>query len=138
MANEIVVGYDGSEGARTALTAAIDMAKKLSADLVIVYGYEVSKFGGEVTDLAAALLEQGQSLVAEAGQIANEAGLDARVEVIDEHPAEAIADLATALGAQMIVVATRRGEKPLRGVIVGSMAPKLLHLATVPVLVVPA
>jgi nucleotide-binding universal stress UspA family protein len=136
MAGEIVVGYDGSTGAHTALTAAIDMAKKLSGDLVIVYGYEVSKFGGEVTDLAAALRDQGQKLVAEAGQTANAAGLDARVEVVAAPPAEAIVDIATAAGAQMIVVATR-GERPLRGVIVGSMAPKLLHLATVPVLVVP-
>ena len=137
MANEIVVGYDGSEGAHTALTVAIDMAKKLPGDLVIVYGYEVSKIGGEVTDLAAALREQGQKLVAEAGQIANAAGLDARVEVVAGHPAEVLVDIATAAGAQLIVVATR-GEKPLRGVLVGSLAPKLLHLSTVPVLVVPA
>ena len=137
MAGEIVVGYDGSSGARAGLDAAIDMAKKLSGDLVIVYAYEVSRFGGEVKDLAAALLERGQALVVEASQIANAAGLDARVEVVEAHPAEALVDVASSAGAQLIVIATR-GEKPLRGVLVGSLAPKLLHLATVPVLVVPA
>jgi nucleotide-binding universal stress UspA family protein len=137
MAGEIVVGYDGSTGARAGLDAAIDMAKKLGGDLVIVYGYEVSRIGGEVADLAAALLERGQSLTAEAAAIAREAGLEPKVQVVEAHPAEALADVAAALGAQMIVVATR-GERPLRGVLVGSLAPKLLHLATVPVLVVPA
>src|SRR4051794_5914688 len=128
MAGEIVVGYDGSNGARAGLDAAIDMAKKLGGGLVIVYGYEVSKIGGEVADLAAALLEKGQALVVEAAEVANAAGLDARVEVVEAHPAEALSDVASAADAQMIVVANR-GERPLRGVLVGSLAPKLLHLA---------
>src|SRR5262245_24686922 len=137
MAGEIVVGYDGSTGARAGLDAAIDMAKKLSTGLIIVYGYEVSKFGGEVTDLAAALRERGEALTVEAAEIARAAGLDPQTEIVEASPAEALADSAENARATMIVV-SNRGERPLRGIIVGSLAPKLLHVASVPVLVVPA
>jgi nucleotide-binding universal stress UspA family protein len=137
MAGEIVVGYDGSAGARAGLDAAVDMAKKLSTGLIIVYGYEVSKFGGEVADLAAALRDLGEALTVEAAEIARAAGLDPQTDVVDGHPAQALADAAADAGAQMIVV-SNRGEGQLRGIIVGSLAPKLLQVASVPVLVVPA
>ena len=136
MAGAVVVGYDGLLGAKAALEKAIDMAKRLEAELVIVYGYEVSKVAGEVSDLAAALRESGESLVAEAADQARAAGIEPRQEVREGDPAQALATMGTEVGAEMIVVGTR-GERPLLGAILGSLCHKLLHLSTVPVLVVP-
>jgi nucleotide-binding universal stress UspA family protein len=136
MAGTIVVGYDGLDGAKAALAKAIDMAKRLDAELVIAYGYEVSKIGGEVTDLAAALREMGETLVAEAADQARAAGIEPRQEVREGDPAHVLAGLGTELRAEMIVVGTR-GERPLLGAILGSLCHKLLHISTVPVLVVP-
>jgi nucleotide-binding universal stress UspA family protein len=136
VAGEIVVGYDGSEGAKAALTHASDLAARLKAGLVVVYGYEVSPIGGEVLDLAAALREMGEKITAEAEAQTRAAGLQVTTVVREGDRAEALAAVAAEVGAAMIAVGTR-GELPITGVILGSIAHKLLHVSTVPVLVVP-
>ena len=52
-------------------------------------------------------------------------------------PAPLIADAAAREGADVIVTGTR-GHTALAGVIVGSVAQRLLHVAPCPVLVIPA
>jgi nucleotide-binding universal stress UspA family protein len=136
MAGEIVVGYDGSDGAKSALATAVDLAGRLGAELVIFYGYEVSRLGGEVADYAAALREVGEQVTREAADQARAAGLEPRTVLEEGAPAAALAAFASENGAAMIAVGTR-GERPLTGVILGSIAHKLLHLSDVPVLVVP-
>jgi nucleotide-binding universal stress UspA family protein len=136
MPGDVVLGYDGSEGARKALAAAIELADALNRKLVIAYAYEVSAFGGEVQDLAKTLRERGEGVLAEAATTARGAGLDPETTVISGDRAEALATLAADRGAGMVVIGTR-GENPLKGLILGSVAHKLLHLSPAPVLVVP-
>jgi nucleotide-binding universal stress UspA family protein len=136
VAGEIVIGYDGSDGAKAALEKAIDLAGRLQVGLVIVYGYEVSPVGGEVTDFAAALREMGEKTAAEAEVRARAAGLEPTIVVREGDRAEAVAAVASEIGAAMIAVGTR-GERPITGAILGSIAHKLLHVSSVPVLVVP-
>lgn len=137
MAEEIVLGYDGSAGGKVALAVACDLAKQLNRKLVIAFAYEVSKFGGEVQDLAHALREHGQEVVDEAVAKAHEDGLETETVIEHGDNAEALARIAQERGASMIVVGTR-GEAALRGLVLGSVSHKLLHLATTPVLVVPS
>jgi nucleotide-binding universal stress UspA family protein len=132
----IVVGYDGSEGAKSALAAAIDLAIRIDGELVIAYGYEYSPLGGEVADLAAALREMGEKLTAEAAERAHNAGLEPRQVVREGDPAQVLAELGKEVEAIAIAVGTR-GERPLVGAILGSLCHKLLHVAETPVLVVP-
>jgi nucleotide-binding universal stress UspA family protein len=136
VAGEVVVGYDGSDGAKGAMAAAIDLASRLGAGIVIVYGYEVSRLGGEVSDYANALRELAERTLAEAAEQARAAGLEPRVVAEEGDPAQVLANLAAQTQAAMIAVGTR-GERPITGAILGSLAHKLLHVATVPVLVVP-
>jgi nucleotide-binding universal stress UspA family protein len=136
MSDEIVLGYDGSDGGKAALEVAINLSRQLDRTLVIAYAYEVSQFGGEVQDLGRALHERGDALGAEALARAREAGVDAESVVEHGDKAEALARLASDRDAGMIVVGTR-GESTLKGLVLGSVAHKLLHLATTPVLVVP-
>jgi nucleotide-binding universal stress UspA family protein len=56
--------------------------------------------------------------------------------VISGDRAEALAKLAADRGASMVVIGTR-GEALVKGLILGSVAHKLLHLSPAPVLVVP-
>ena len=136
MSKPIVTGYDGTDGSKAALGAAIELADRLSCELVIGYGYEYSRLGGEATDLAKALRELGENLTAEAAERARNAGLEPRLVVREGDPAHVLADLGKELDATAIVVGTR-GERPVVGVILGSLSHKILHVSEVPVLVVP-
>jgi nucleotide-binding universal stress UspA family protein len=134
MPGPIVVGYDGTEGAQAALAEALRLAGALDAEVVVAFAYWVNPLGGEMADFSATLRERGETLLVEALETARSAGVAARAELLDQRPAEGLADLAAATGAQMIAVGTH-GEAPLRAVIVGSTPHKLMHLSEVPVLV---
>jgi nucleotide-binding universal stress UspA family protein len=136
MAGELLVGYDGSDGSKAALKVAVDLAKQLGEKLVIVYAYEVSQFGGEVQDLAKTLHERGEQVNGDALATAKEAGVDVESVVQSGDRADSLASLASERGASMVIVGSR-GESPLKGLVLGSVAHKLLHLSTTPVLVVP-
>ncbi len=67
---------------------------------------------------------------------AEAAGVQAVVEVVDDRPAPALVAAADTHDAEVIVVGTWN-ESPLRGLLLGSVAHKLLHLSDRPVLCVP-
>jgi nucleotide-binding universal stress UspA family protein len=137
MAGEIVIGYDGSDNARAALDVAIELARKLDQKLVIAFAYEERQLGGEIQDYARAVRERGVEVTREAGDIAEQAGLDPELAIErGESPAAALAELAKQRGASMIVAGSR-GESALKGLLLGSVAHKLVHLSATPVLVVP-
>jgi nucleotide-binding universal stress UspA family protein len=136
MAGEIIVGYDGSGGSREALTQAIALARDLSAPLVVAYGYHAPAIGGETADYVTALRELGQNATDEAKALAHEAGApEPEVVVESGHPADVLSEIAANRQARMVVVGSR-GEHPLRGWLLGSVAHKLVHISEVPVLVV--
>jgi nucleotide-binding universal stress UspA family protein len=137
MAGEIVLGFDGTEGARAALGEATRLANGLRVPLVIAFAYHSSPLGGEVKDLHDALVERGHTVTEEALGVARSAGVDARAELVHDHPAPGLAGLAEQLGAQMIVVGSY-GESPLKGAIIGSTPHRLIQVSATPVLVVRA
>jgi nucleotide-binding universal stress UspA family protein len=136
MAGEIVIGYDGTESAQAALGTALELAKDTGSNLVIAYGYDPTRMGGEVRDLDLQLEERGREVTNEAAEKAKEAGVEAETAVVKEKPSAALAELAKTLGARFIVVGSY-GERPITGAILGSTPHKLLHIAEVPVVVVP-
>jgi nucleotide-binding universal stress UspA family protein len=130
----IVVGYDGTDGARAALREAVALAEALGDGVVAVFAYTVGRLGGEVSDYAEALHEHAQTVLEEARSIGGEA-LEA-VE-LQESPAQALIAVAEERDARMIVVGSY-GERPLKSALVGATPNKLLHLAERPVLIVRA
>jgi nucleotide-binding universal stress UspA family protein len=134
---DIIVGYDGSDGARAALDTALEAGGALGDRVVIAFGYHIQKLGGEVLDYAKAVQERAQEAVDHGVHQAQAKGVEVESVVIERHPAQALADLAKERNARMIVVGTH-GESPLKGALIGSTAHKLLHISAVPVLVVPA
>jgi nucleotide-binding universal stress UspA family protein len=64
-----------------------------------------------------------------------EAGVEVEVVLRAERPVEALLALASERQARLMV--GTYGESPLRSAILGSTPHKLLHLSTVPLLVVP-
>jgi nucleotide-binding universal stress UspA family protein len=132
----LVVGYDGSECAGTAIGKAIDLARELDDELVIVFGYEPGGYGEEHTAHREAVREVGERLTAQALERAAEAGVAAEVALVDERPVDALVKIGRERDARAIVVGSY-GESPLKGAILGSTPHKLLHLADRPVIVVP-
>jgi nucleotide-binding universal stress UspA family protein len=137
MRSGIIVGYDGSECAKAALRAALEVGKAYGEKVTIAFGYELSPVGGELHDYHAALKELATKRVTEATELAATDGAEVEGVILEEEPAKGLAELAAERDARVIVVGTH-GESPLRGALLGSTPHKLLHLANRPVLVVPS
>ena len=103
--------------------------------MVAAFAFGTPPVGGEVADLSATLRERGESVLEEGMRTLRAAGVDARAELLDTKPAEGLVALADREDAQMIVVGSY-GERPLRGVLLGSTPHRLVHLSQRPVLVV--
>jgi nucleotide-binding universal stress UspA family protein len=133
----MVVGYDGTDGARAALDAAVALAAELNDSLVVVFAHQVSRLGGEVHDYEEALLERGRGVLEQARGIAREGGLEPELVIREQSSAEALIEVADEHDARLIVVGSY-GERPIKSALVGSTPTRLLHLSQRPVLVVRA
>ena len=60
---DVIVGYDGSDGARAALDTALETSSAFGDRVVIAFGYHVQKLGGEVQDYAKAVQERAEEVV---------------------------------------------------------------------------
>ena len=133
-----VLGYDGTDGARAALDAAVGAGggagrrRSLSSSPM-----HTGRLGGEVRDYDEALREHGRGVLEEARSIAREAGVEIELVLRELSPAEALIAVADEHDARMIVVGSY-GERPLKSALVGSTPTRLLHLSERPVLVVRA
>jgi nucleotide-binding universal stress UspA family protein len=139
MAGDIILGYDGSDGAKAALAVAVSVARAFDAPLSIVFGYEPNPMGGETADYKDKLEKIGDAMVGTA--VAEAKALDPAVRtealVVPLRPVESLLEASVERRARVIVVGGS-GERPIVGAILGSVPHKLLHRSTVPVLVVPA
>jgi nucleotide-binding universal stress UspA family protein len=135
MSGPIVLGFDGTEGARAAVAEVARIAPLLHAEVVVAFGYEASPVGGEVGDLATTLHERGERVTAEAVELLAAAGVTATPAVVPGRIAESLANLADSVDAQMLVVGSY-GQRTLTSLLLGSTPNKLLHLSHRPVLVV--
>ena len=133
----LIVGYDGSDPAHAALDAAIALAQATGDQLVLVFGFADPALGGESADMRTALTELATKRLDEGAERVRAAGLEVETVIAEQEPAEGLSELATERGARMIVVGSR-GEGRIRGLLLGSTPYRLLHVAEVPVLVVPA
>jgi nucleotide-binding universal stress UspA family protein len=138
MSRGVIVGYDGSDCAKAALHAAVEVGRAYGEPVTIAFGYELSPVGGELHDYHAALKELANTRLDEARTLASaeDGGVELDAVIVERAPAEALVELADAREARVIVVGTR-GESPLRGALLGSTPHKLLQMSHRPVLVVP-
>jgi nucleotide-binding universal stress UspA family protein len=134
----IVVGVDGSACSDCAMARAIELASGLGDSLVVAYAVEPPHrtVGDEWKESQLALEEIGKPVVDGAVAKATAAGVYAEPILVPKRPVEALLALASERDARMIVVGSA-SERPLTGLILGSVPHKLLHRSSVPVLVVP-
>jgi nucleotide-binding universal stress UspA family protein len=138
MAGDVILGYDGSDGSKAALSVAVSVAKAFDAPLTVVFGYEPNPMGGETSDYKDQLERIGNEHLAAAVNEAKALDPSVKVEPIVAalRPVESLLEASLEREARVIVVGGS-GERPIVGAILGSVPHKLLHRSTVPVLVVP-
>jgi nucleotide-binding universal stress UspA family protein len=132
----ILMASDGSESAAQALEVAIALAKENGAQLHVV-SVRPPRVAGRA-GAAGPMLEvediHGPEQIAEAAaQHARDAGVTATPHTAHGDVADCIADAATSLGVDLLVVGAHG---PLRGALMGSVAHALIHRSPVPLTVV--
>ena len=133
----VVLGLDSSPGAERALALAVRLAGGLGVPLVLVHGVAPPGGVGEEAGEAREAIEEFDAAVTRPAVAAAEAaGVRTVVQLVDERPARALVDAADEHDAEVIVVGIWN-ESPLRGLLLGSVAHKLLQLSDRPVLCVP-
>lgn len=135
----VVVATDGSDPGDLAMAFAKDVAIDQKSRLLVIYVDElVPGHGG--AHHAQALEPEIKGKIEKQVSALKADGIDADFEIHQvkvSGPAHAIADAASAAGADLIVLGSV-GSGPLKGLLLGSVAHRLLQIAPCPVLVVPA
>lgn len=140
MFTTVIWASDGSENAARALPYARALLAGDDAMLIAVHiALEAPSHRRDAdTRSGAAASEHLESVRALAGELSDQ-GLKVAVKIANyasPQPAQAIADVAREVGADVIVLGTR-GHSRLAGALVGSVTQSLLHIAPCPVLAVP-
>ncbi|HSL96517.1 MAG TPA: universal stress protein [Thermoleophilia bacterium] len=146
----IVLGYDGSDCSKRALTTVAGLLRQLpDARVVVVQGYDIFMgfvppgmtsstlmMAGELEAQVQAVEEAGRRHVDEARAELEEAGIAVETAVSPGGAVPALLQAVEDFSADMIVIGSH-GEGALSGAIMGSTAYRILHRSPVPVLVVP-
>lgn len=144
MSQSIVVGTDGSETASRAVSEAVRLARALDAELHIVSAFDPMRGAGMAAALAGAgaialpeaeLRDGGvESALSAAAAAARSAEVRVTTHAIRGIPADALVEVATAVGAGLIVV----GNRGMHGVkrVLGSVPNSVSHTARCNVLIV--
>jgi nucleotide-binding universal stress UspA family protein len=139
MFKNILVATDGSEQAARALEVARTLATEDGGKLTVVHVVQRIP-GGKAGGLSVHVDEADiQRRVQASVKELTEAGLEVSLKIIDDlhyQPGEDIAEVAREAGADVIVVGTR-GYSAIKGLLLGSVTQRLLHVSDVPVLAIP-
>ncbi len=150
MPSSIVVGTDGSDTATKAVREAVVIAHALGAPLDIVSAYprvseavqrraeahvRSGRLAPEDVHWALNPQEDVEAGLAEAAEIAREAGVEVTVHAREGDPADAILDVAQEQDARLVIV----GNKGMRGakrILMGSVPNNVAHQAPCSVMIV--
>jgi nucleotide-binding universal stress UspA family protein len=128
----IAVGYDGSDGARDALSLARVMGRgKAELTVVRVFGRHELLHEVEPTPLHRAAEKHREALMAEARAAASELGANATT-ILADSPATGLERAAAELDADLLVVGPS-GRSRAGQILAGGVALRLLHGAPFPV-----
>jgi nucleotide-binding universal stress UspA family protein len=140
----IVVGTDGSETARKAVDAAVELAKLTGARLELVSAYEPvpsQRLRAEARHVPEDLQwmvnprEDVDATLSEAAERVAGAGAEARTYAREGDPADAILDVAEELGSDLIVVGNK-GMTGAKRFLLGSVPNRVSHHAPCAVMII--
>jgi len=146
MYRHILIPTDGSEFAQKAIPQALELAKKIGAKvtaIVVEHSFDVynvpeSKMYSMTKEYAAYakhIKEHASKVLDDVAQAAKDAGVACNaMQVVHDHPYEAIIKTAEKEGCDLIVM-TSHGRSGISGLVLGSVTTKVLTHTKIPVLV---
>jgi nucleotide-binding universal stress UspA family protein len=142
MDDSIVVGTDGSETAKQAVTEAVRLAKALGASVHVVSAYEPLR-GVRVTGAPEGAAQvwhplpddKVDSILSQATAGVRLAGVEVTPHAVRKDPADALLEVAETVDATMIVVGSK-GMHGARRLALGNVPNKVSHQARCNVLIV--
>ena len=142
-AGRVVVGVDGSDAARAALSAAVEEAARTAAVVEVVASYVLADHWTDLHSVLIPTADQVRAEVRGAAEVvvrevlaerpAGDPVPDVRLEVVEGAAQDVLVDAAA--GADLLVVGSR-GRGPVRGILLGSVALHCAMHAPCPVVVV--
>ena len=142
----VMLATDGSPTAEKATATAIDLARLLDTELVIVCVWDIAYAGYSAmgfapiptnADLAKLGETEARKVITEAAARAEEAGVETRSVILRGFPVETICEAAERSAPRFLVIGSH-GWGAMKRALFGSVSTGVLHHATCPVLVVPA
>ena len=142
--SSIVVGTDGSDTATQAVRQAVDMAGAVGAKLELVSAYapvSEQRLSAERRDApedvqwAINPQQEVEASLAQAAEIARQAGVDVTTHARQGDPADAILDVAEEQNADLVIVGNK-GMTGAKRFLLGSVPNKVSHHAPCSVLIV--
>ena len=144
MIKSIVVGTDGSDTAAQAVREAVDMASAVGATLGLVSAYAPAseqRLRAERRDAPGELQwamdprRQVEASLADAAELAREAGVEVTTHACEGDPADAILGVAEEREADLVIVGNK-GMTGAKRFLLGSVPDKVSHHAPCSVLIV--
>ncbi|WP_049898238.1 universal stress protein [Halococcus agarilyticus] len=137
MYENILLPYDGSEGAAEVLHHASEVAHWADATIQVLYVADTTRdsvtvVGGEPVDV---LERKGEEIVGEAAKTLDTLGVPYDTDVAQGNPAPTIVDYAERYDQDLVVMPTH-GREGISRYLVGSVSEKVVRLSSVPVLTV--
>ncbi|MCU4717539.1 universal stress protein [Halapricum hydrolyticum] len=135
MYERILFPFDGSDGATEVLHHAGELAQWTDGSIRLLYVADtnevsVTRADGGVLD---GLIEQGEQILAEAGETLDTLGVRYTADVVQGTPAETIVEYGEEHDFDVIVMPTR-GRQGLSRYLLGSVTEKVVRLSETPVL----
>lgn len=137
MYKNILLPFDGSEGAAEVLHHASEIAHWANATIHVLYVADtkrdsVTVVGGHTVD---ALVQKGEDIVDEAAKTLETLGVSYETDVVQGNPAPTIVDYAQRYDQDLIVMPTH-GREGISRYLIGSVSEKVVRLSSTPVLTV--
>jgi nucleotide-binding universal stress UspA family protein len=135
MYDDILLPFDGSEGAAEALHHAAEIAHWADARIDVLFVADTTRDSVTVVDtqLVDALAKMGEDIVKEAAKTLRTLGADHETDVVQGYPAPTIVEYAEQYDHDLIVMPTH-GREGLSRYLIGSVTEKVVRLSPVPVL----
>ncbi|WP_324663720.1 universal stress protein [Haloarcula sediminis] len=135
MYDDVLLPFDGSDGAAAVLHHAAELAHWGDATVHLLFVADTSRDSVTVVEgrTVDALARQGEDVVAEGAETLQSLGVDYETDVVQGNPAPTIVAYAERYGHDLVVMPTH-GRDGVARYLLGSVTEKVVRLSSVPVL----